>query len=126
MNIIVNTKKALNTLCEHFAAHKIEYEQQLEGWKEKMKEYSNISYEWSKSGGAGNRPIQPHKPQKFDKEYKKYIHMLELHECDDIELEELEYEMIFQDKFGWKNTFMLNSSMYGGSLSNAQADEDNE
>lgn len=128
MEIYVQTSRAKATLEKNLAAHQEEYKKQLAGWQEKMKEYSEQIASWAVNGGDHkDKPDQPAKPVKFDKEYKRLLHMLEIHTQADIKLEDHEYDQIFRDKFSWKSRFMTNSATYaGGSLqgSNDDADED--
>lgn len=113
MKITISTEKVLRTLQRNYDAHRIEYLNQLDGWQQKMQEYTASLNEWSIRGGnAEKRPSQPAKPQQFDKEYVRYITILQHHELPDIVLGDHEFEEMVLDNFSWRNTFASNSMMY--------------
>lgn len=124
MVITVKTAKALDTVTKHYAAHKEEYEKQLDGWKKLMQEYTDELSDWAKTGGKQQRPTHPTKPAMFDKEYKRLVLMLDLHEHITIELHDHEFDQIFLDKFNWRGTFLSNSSLYTGQLAASDEDDD--
>lgn len=126
MLISVRTKLAIEYLTKHFEAHKEEYQQQMAGWQEKMKEYTNAVTTWAANAGAeeGKRPKQPHKPEKFNEAYKRLLKMLELHTGVDVNLEDHEFDQIILDKFNWKSTFKHNSTMYGNGVLYDDGDDD--
>lgn len=126
MRIAVNTAEAIAKLESNFTAHKEEYQKQLAGWQEKMKEFSEALSAWAASGGKdGERPAQPSRPDKFDREYRRYIYMLKTHTVKFVEIEDHEFDQIFMDKFSWKHAFAVNSSTYtGNGLSAAEDDEE--
>lgn len=125
MKITVAKALAVETLNKHYEAHKEEYAKQLEGWQEKMKEYATKLRSWAVEGGDNGRPIQPQKPEKFDKEYRRLLDMLEVHNKIDLYLEDHEFNQIFLDQFSWRGTFLQNSTLYsGGSLQSVEGDDD--
>jgi hypothetical protein len=126
MQITVSITLARETVQKHYEAHKQEYALQLEGWQEKMKEYTAKVTAWAADGGTDHqRPSQPRKPENFESTYKRLLKMLELHNKLDLTLDEdQEFNEIFLDKFRWKSTFFANSATYGGTLLSAGEEDD--
>lgn len=114
MEIIVKTELAVETVTKHYEAHQEEYILQLAGWQEKMKEYGDKLSEWAINGGKdGDRPDQPAKPQKFDREYKRLLKILDIHSQTSFKIDEDEFDQIFLNKFHWRSRFAHNSTLYG-------------
>lgn len=125
MKITVQTVQARKALTNHYEAHQAEYQQQLAGWQEKMKEYGEQLAAWAAEGGSvGKKPEQPPKPQSFESSYKRLLKMLLLHVSDTVTLEDHEFDEVFMDRFGWRGAFAASSNMYGGSLLGSTEDYD--
>jgi hypothetical protein len=111
--IVMLTSKVQSLLETHRENHILEYQAQLEGWKKEMETYSMKVSAWAYKGGEPkDRPHQANKPQDFTEDYDNLIDMVKNHTRDEMQLDHSDFEIIVKDKFGWKETFHLNSTMY--------------
>jgi hypothetical protein len=112
VDVIMHKDDVLSILLENKQKHIKEYEEQINGWKEKMEEFNGLMQEWVVKGGIDKRPHEPFKPQNFIDTYDKYINMLKHHVDMRINLAEFEFDQIVNDEFNWKGTFLANSNLY--------------
>lgn len=110
--IAVATQTVLQRLHEHRKSHIDEYEGQLNGWKAEMEAYATKVNEWAAKGGEKDKPHQPHKPNDYTAEYDELIAMVSEHIMENMTLTQNDFQIIFQDKFQWTESFGLASSMY--------------
>lgn len=111
--ITMTTMKVLDLLKDHRKSHVEEYEQQLTGWKADMEGYSFKVNEWAFLGGdIKDRPQQPPKPADYTKDYDNMISMVKDHIEDTLTLDKSDYEIVVQDRWNWKDSFQLTSTMY--------------
>lgn len=115
LRINIETQKCIVFLVKHREEHVAEYAQQIEGWKLKMQEYNAKIAEWAEGGGEGERPLQPHQPKDFTKDYDWHIGFLKCHVDGTILLYEDDYNKIILNDWNWRGTFATNSSLYSNS-----------
>lgn len=113
MKVEINTKKILNLLISHKENHVKEFQEQMNGWQEEMKQFTNDLDNWAKQGGVQKeRPKEPEKPINYTSAYDELIEMINHHEGETLLLSEYDYKQIIQDQFAWTSYFLSNTTKY--------------
>lgn len=122
MNITMQTSEVLSILKQHREMHIHEFSNQMKGWKVAMEKFGAELSKWKESFSndifhdnkvvTSKRPIEPQRPISFVEDYDKLIELITYHIGETIELSEYDFQQIVKDDFGWKGTFLNNSTLY--------------
>ena len=119
MNVTILVEDALDHLYEFKKKHLEDYEIQLAAWKLNYEKYIGDLELWSLSDAINSkRPSEPYKPVKHNVDYNKLIKKLKLHEKTSkvIELNDHEYSMIFEDRYGWTGGYLDTTLISAGTI----------
>lgn len=93
-------------------AHRAEFEAALNGWKVKVTEKLEKSYQDALAGKIWIEAFHLPKPQDHTNDYTRALEMVKHEVRDVITLTEHEYSQLVMDDWGWKQQFTATNSMY--------------
>jgi hypothetical protein len=107
MNIRMSKSKLLETLRKNRAAHRTIFEEALKGFKQR---YNDL---WERcladARAAGKLTAGPIPPKDHTEDYDRIIKILELDNCQEVELSEVDVQRYFMDDWAWKRDFLESS-----------------
>ena len=116
--INVNREELLETLQSNQAAHIAEYEKALQARQETIEErLEELSLDVREAGQAAiPETISFPMPECQKAEYEKAIRKLEMSVDEVIELDDLEFDQLVMDNWGWKRKFAATTASYRGKM----------
>jgi len=110
--IKVNKEILLNKLRENREHHVNTYENVLQAYKEKSIELLNEHIERIRNGSIEKIYVSLPQPQNYEKEYDLAIDMVEWHQDNIIELDDMDFDRYVRDNWQWKHNFQTVNSTY--------------
>lgn len=117
--VIVSKDNLLSKLNANMRTHVTDYEEALDGYKEKVQERLCEIKTKVGNGDYEDLNISLPKPVSYESEYKRAIAMLEMSVDVHIKLSEHEFSQYVLDEWTWKQSALLVNSSYVGAK-NAQ------
>lgn len=112
--ITVNVPDLLVTLTENRDSHRATFDKAMEVFRVKAIEVLDEQIKAIQRGGVPDRYLRLPVPEEHTSDYDRAIEMLRWHQGDSIELTEGEFTQYVQDDWGWRQSFMSNTTSYTG------------
>lgn len=106
---VSDLKKALE---KNKKAHRAEFEKALDGWKAKVTEKLEKSYQDALAKKIWIEAFHLPKPQDHTEDYEQAIEMLKHEQRTEITLSTQEYAQFVMDNWGWKQQFTASTAAY--------------
>lgn len=116
-SVKIKTKELLEVLRENRAQHIIDFDEAFAAYTEvatqQLEEAAKLARE---SSTITRNPIKAVEPHSYEDSYNTAIRMLEMSDDKVVELTMAEFSQYVEDKWAWKESFTLTSSMYKANI----------
>lgn len=110
--VVVSKRRLLSILKKNRAAHRSTFLDALAGYKRQFVIELERILEKARNGSAFTSVVSLEMPQDHTSDYNRVIGMLELTKERTIRLDEREYAMYVEDRWGWQADFLTTASAY--------------
>ena len=115
--IKISKNKLLTKMRENREAHRKQFEEALEGWKERVIEELEKAVENAKKGIKFETFFHLPRPDDHTADYDAIIDQVEWNERGEIELDIHTFNQYVRDDWGWKEDFISTNAMYSKKIS---------
>lgn len=110
--VLISRDKLLVEMKKNRELHRKQFEEALEGWKDRVLEELEKSVSDAKKRLRFSTHINLPRPEDHTSEYDAVIDQVEWNEEDQVELDLHSFNQFVRDDWGWKSDFLSNASMY--------------
>ncbi len=110
--ILISKERLLSQMEKNRAEHRRQFEEALNGWKERVLEELGNAIVDAKAGRKFSTFINLPQPVDHTPEYDAIIDQVNWHLEDQIELSLREFNQFVRDDWGWKKDFMATNVFY--------------
>ena len=114
--VTVKKIELLDTLKTNRAAHRLIFEEALEGFREEVIKQLEQSLADAKAGRKLRTYIALDEPMDQTRDYDRAIKMLEMSVDEEVDLTQQEFAQLVLDDWTWKHQFIETSTLYAKSL----------
>jgi len=110
--ITVSKEKLLAKMRENRESHKEQFEEALNGWKERVCKELEKAYKNALDGLKYETHFSLPRPTDHTPDYDEIIDQVEWNEEDKIDLDLNSFNQFIRDDWGWKQDFLMTNAMY--------------
>ena len=108
----VNKTELLETLRANRAAHRANFEEALDAYRDRVVGWLEQRLDAARRGERVEMAFQSPIPEDFTREYDRAIRMLEMSLDDEIEISSRDFDQLVMDNWSWTPRFAANTMSY--------------